>query len=207
MKNLKKSITYPVILTILVLGCLVLYTKQQEASKHSSTWNQLISGTKYPSPTTPSSEFNSNGHYENYAFGFSFDYPEEIFSKSNPWNDQTGKTFFTGEELSPILRVQKVSEDWSSFYETCVNSKDGTVLSQNTRTGTSMKLRSKTNGCVVSIDPRGLKDGEPSWSQVAYFKQDNKFLAVSISADDKKTLENLMPQFNKIIVSFKFIAQ
>lgn len=206
MKNLKKSITLPVILTILFLGCLSLYIKKQDANQPNTKWNQFISGARYTSPTTPPTEFNSNGHYENYILGFSFDYPEEIFSKSNSWNDLTGKTFFKGEEISPILKVQNVTQDWSNSYDSCIKTKEGGIISQNAKTGTSVKLANTTNGCVVAMDPRGLKDGEPSWSYIAYFRQGTKFLSIGISTNDKKDLETLTSHFNMITASFKFIA-
>lgn len=187
----------PTISLLVILVGVILWRENTKTNNSTSSPS--------PSMQAPVIEEVESGVYTNYTYGFRFEYPDKIFNTSNPWEINMGKQFMVDGDFFPRLRVQSLGQEWNETLNKCIEAKEGEIISQDTKSGTRVKLYNTDISCVVSFDPRGFKDGEPPYGFSTYFHKDGQIVLVSLSSS-KDSKNQYASVIDKIVQSFEFFA-
>ncbi len=202
-KQVKKNLAIMILVPVIFFVCLYLYLNKQSSNKSINSQIQNNSNQV-------SESISNDGVYENYTYGFRFEYQKDIFQSSIPWNDDSGKIFFVDTNaLYPQLKVYLAKnngqfdefENCKKDFETSVNYDS---VNSNVRITQLYKL-DKPNSCVFLGEP-GINTSEPYWFYLAYVKNDKLLIVLEWSAKSKEKLLTYRKSVDKLIRSFKFFA-
>ena len=197
------------IFTIAVLvsvGMLIIkkpstFTKQEIVKEEEVVQNEPVIKEEF-----------KDGVYTNYTYGFRFEYDEEIFSKTYPWNKNSGtnKRFFVEGQRFPQLAISLLNKDiYGNLYENCNSAKDHSLISTSERSSSaSYKEYDLINICVSRVVPYPGKV-EAGWGYGAIMPVENiegvHYLLINVSVSDENELNSWEDKFDSIVKSFKIM--
>lgn len=151
-----------------------------------------------------------DGVYINHTYGFRFEYDENIFNGSNPWEKRDQKMFYAEGQRFPQLSVRYLSKDfYEAFYGECFNAVNGSIFAKSEeRNSASRKLYNLENICVSIAVPYNEKHPEEPWNYtlVVPARQSNGgYVSIYLSGESLSKTVELRDQFDSIAESFEFI--
>lgn len=208
MKFINKLNTKNIILISLAFAVLIFGTSFF-AFKNKGK-NVITEATSTPVAEVEVQEEIKDGVYTNYTYGFSFEYPEEIFNKINQWQENSIKRFFVEGQRFPQLSVRMLKDHfYDEFYRKCFTADDGDVFSESEEYNSITKKRYNLGELCVSISISS-KEGDyeiPQNYTVTVPSMDSKdaHISISLSGETLSETQELEDEFDSIVKSFEFI--
>lgn len=207
----KKPIILSFLLSLVVLLSLAVYFKEKNSLVKESGKKEEISKVV----TTPEPEIKEDikdGVYTNYEYGFSFEYPREIFDNVYPWKNPTGKVFRAKGQFFPSLEIKTTNyTEEEIFYNDCLEAIDGDSVNspQKTWQPNYIKIGLLNSFCLTQVGPYGFGgSGVKFWTYKAITKsQEDVYFTFSWSEDNLMEFKQHRREFESVLKSVNLLQR